>query len=125
MGTVAGMWRAIGRGASFTVRYTVAVAVMLVVGLAQAPALLWYAVAAAPACGQDTDPAALLAAQVGMVSVGVASALLAVVLAVAYLRLRWGWLLWWVVPVVSLAAPAAALYLLPVAVPAAGGMLCH
>lgn len=117
--------RVAGRGTWFTVRYVVAVVVMLAVGLAQAPALLWYATAASPACGAGADPSKVLAAQVGMVSVGVASAVLAVILAVAFLRLRWGWLLWWVVPAVALAAPAAAVYLLPVVAPGTGGMLCH
>lgn len=115
----------LGRGLGFTAKFVLATLTMLLVGLAQAPAALWYVTSATPACDAQVSDSQLLAAQVGLVAMGVATLALAVVLAVRFLRLRWGWLIWWIVPVAALAAPAAALYMLPTLSPGTGGLFCH
>lgn len=117
--------KAFGRGLGFLGKYLVAVTLMLVVGLAQAPAALWYVTAATPACSEVASADLLLLTKVGLIAMALASAALAVVLGSRFLRLRWGWLLWWVVPVVAVAAPAATIYLLPKLSPGTGGMFCH
>lgn len=117
--------RVLGRGLVFTGKYLLAVLMMLLIAALQAPAVLWYVTAATPACGAAADPALLTGAKVGLIALGLASAAVAVVLGVRFLRLRWGWLLWWVVPVAALAAPAATWHFLPTLVPGTGGLFCH
>lgn len=113
------------RGLGFTGKAIVATLAMLVVGLAQVPAVLWYVTAATPACELPVSGAQTLTTQVGLVGLGLASATLAVLLGARFLRLRWGWLLWWVVVVLAVAAPAATLYMLPTLSPGTGGLFCH
>lgn len=117
--------KAFAHGLGFAAKFLLASAVMLVVGLAQAPAILWYATSATPACGAALSQAQTLSAQVGLVALALASLALAVLLAARFLRLRWGWILWSVVALASVAAPAAALYMLPTLSPGTGGLFCH
>jgi hypothetical protein len=110
---------------SFTGKFVLAAAGMLAVGLLQAPAVLWYVVAATPACGAAVTTSQLLLARVGLGALGATSAALAIYLGVRFLRLRWGWSLWWIVVAASLTAPAVVVYMLPHLSPGTGGLLCH
>lgn len=127
VGTVRGMSvvKALGRVARFTVKAVVAVVTMGLVAVAQGLAVVWYVTAATPECGGELDRGLYGASQVGLVGLGAASAVLAMVLGVWWLRLRWGWLLWWLVPVAALCGPALTLYLLPSLSPGVGGLFCH
>lgn len=114
-----------GRALAFLGRGICSVLLLLVVAALQAPAVLWYVTAATPACDVTVTAAQLTGARVGLGALALASAALAVVLGARFLRLRWGWLVWWVVPVLAVAAPLVAVYLLPKLSPGTGGLLCH
>lgn len=116
---------AAGRGLRFSSKVLVAGALMLVAGLLQVPALIWYVTVATPACSATAADGSRLAAQIGIGALGAATLALSVVLAVRFLRLRWGWLAWWPVSIAAIAAPAAALYMLPTLSPGVGGLFCH
>lgn len=114
----------VGRTTWFLTKYITSMVVMLLIGLAQAPALFWYVLQATPECGQALSPAQTTAALTGIVLVAVATFTLAIVLGVRFLKLRWGWLLWWIVPAAALVGPIIAWKFLPVLSPGTGGLFC-
>lgn len=114
----------IGRGTWFLTKYLLCAAAMLTVGLAQAPALFWYILQATPKCGQNLTDTQMTAALIGIALIGIATAVLSIVIAAGFLKLRWGWLLWWIVPVAALVAPVITWKFLPVLSPGTGGLFC-
>lgn len=109
---------------SFANKLTASAVAMVLLTVAQGPAILWYVTSATPACTGARDDGALLAAQVGLTVLGLAVLAVAVLLAVRVLRLRWAWL-WWGPAAVAASAPGLVVaYLLPTLSPGVGGYFC-
>ena len=126
-GTVEGMTTSsrTGRVGRFTGKLLVSLAAMTVTLSALVPAVIWYVTAATPACGAHASATQELHARVGLVAAGCAAAALGVLLGVRYLRLQWGWVLWWLVPAVAAGGPLVAVMLMSRLSPGTGGLFCH
>lgn len=99
--------------------------VMLALGAAQVPALIWLASVATPPCGERAADGQAAMAIAGAVLVAVTCLAAAAVLGVYVLRARWAFIVWSLVCLVSVAAPAVFIYALPQLSPGVGGMFCR